>query len=302
MWEKIEIYFFDIMGLLIPGLIFLTGIIFTTLFLISEEVISEIQSALKDIVLFKALFEFHKEILSHFWLIVVFYLVNAYLLGHVIKVISKVYYWMFRLIFDEFINKMVFFIYNWGVILVKKITNYLLSKKPNFTEYKSLDVFRFINEYFRMVKKFIIYNLKVVFVFKTEDYEKENKVLLVESMKMINKRFNTKFPEEWYSVYKLAKIIIYHESIKNMNDTFLAKYNFYRSMSFISFIQVLVLFICYLNPQYFNPYSNFIIVGLLIINFVFWYTFHEKFKRYFKLCGNETLVSIYYYLKSTEKA
>ncbi|MCM3115471.1 hypothetical protein M3610_09240 [Neobacillus sp. MER 74] len=295
MWEKIEIYFFDIMGLLIPGVVFLTGIIFTFLFLISGDLVNDIHSVLNKIVIFKLIYKMDKEIKKQIWLLVVFFVFNAYLVGHVIKVLSKLYYWFFRLIFDKFINQIFSLFIKWLGSRTRKLIRVIQifnSWKPSLK--------KFIKEYIKDIYKFIKYNLKVIFVFGTEDYEKDNKPLLEESLKIINDRYKTNFPTKWYSIYKLSKIMIYHENLKNMNDTFLAKYNFYRSLSFICFLQLALLVFLSFHKGLLNDYAHTIVIVLLVVNIIFWYTFHEKYKRYFKLCGNETLVSIYYHLKTTE--
>ncbi|MFH7820354.1 hypothetical protein [Neobacillus thermocopriae] len=299
MWEKIEIYFFDIMGLLIPGIVFVTGIIFTSLFLISGQALSDILDVLNKIAFFKIYLKMEEVLKKHIWLFVVFVIFNSYLIGHVIKIMSKVFYWFFSIIFDQFFNKIFSFIISWlwknirALISFLKIGDLFKDINPDFK--------KFVMDFIKSFYKFFHHNLKVIFVFGTEWYEKDNKPLLEESLRIINERYDTNFPTKWYSIYKLSKIIIYHENLKNMNDTFLAKYNFYRSLSFICFLQFTLLIILSFNKELLNDYSDIIINILMIVNLIFWYTFHEKYKRYFKLCGNETLVSIYYHLKTTER-
>ncbi len=298
MWEKIEIYFFDIMGLLIPGIIFLSGITFTCLFLLSADTILSIQNILSQIVLFKLYLNLDKDLRKNIWLLVVFVIFNSYLIGHVIKVISKVYYSFFTILFDQFINKIISTIHKW---LRKIIADLINSPNPQRAiNWMNSDFRKFIKDFITSVYRFFHHNLKVIFVFKSDEYEKDNEPLLNESLQIINQRYSTDFPVRWYSIYKLSKTINYHENLKNMSDTFLAKYNFYRSLSFICFLQFLLIIFLFFNDNLLNVYSHTIVIILLVINTIFWYTFHEKYKRYFKLCGNETLVSIYYHLKTTE--
>jgi hypothetical protein len=298
MWEKIEIYFFDIMGLLIPGLVFLSGITFTSLFLLSGDSIDDIQKILSQIAFFELYTKLDKDLKKNIWLLIAFVIFNSYLIGHVIKVMSKVYYWFFSIIFDQFFNKIISTILKWLWKLIKALTSFF--KIDKFFSLFNQDFRNFIKDFIKAIYRFFHHNLKVIFVFDTEKYEKANKPLLDESLQMINERYNTNFPIKWYSIYKLSKIMIYHENLKNMNDTFLAKYNFYRSLSFICFLQFILLIYLSFYDNLLNDYSSTIVKILLGVNTIFWYTFHEKYKRYFKLCGNETLVSIYYHLKTTE--
>jgi hypothetical protein len=310
MWEKIETFLFDIIGLLIPGLVFLMSTIFTFLFLVSDNIYLDVQENLNKIVLFDFIMKTTKELNKHFWLIVVIFILISYLTGHVIKVFSKIYYKFFELIFDKFLNKIFAFLKSQLLsllfFLLKKLVSYvrrlpiLNNMNPALKSYIK-KFFIEVKNYLKSVIRFIDNFLIEIFVYGTEDYEKANKDLLDECMDIINRRFNTNFPKKWYSIYKLSKIVIYHENLKNMNDTFLAKYNFYRSLSFISFLQMVLLTILSFNKDILNDYFNVLIPILLIINFIFWYTFHEKYKRYYRLCGNEILVAMYYYLKKTEQ-
>lgn len=282
MWEKIETFLFDLMGLLLPGIVFLVGIFFTSLLLFSSGTFEKIEMLSKDIPFFITLLNIFNKLNNQISLLILLFLLHAYLTGHVIKVFSKIYYSIFGLIFDKGINKMIVTLKNKGNI----DTAYLTSKFPSSFE-------TFLNDALK-----IISNLsKETFVYIPKDYEPANEKFLDESMVIINRKFETDFPKEWYSFYKLAKIIISHEDLKSMNDTFLAKYNLYRSLSFITFLQIITIVIFNISSVGLNSLSGPISLTLILINIIFWYTFHEKYKRYYRLCGNEILVAVYYHFK-----
>ncbi|MDM5361167.1 hypothetical protein [Peribacillus sp. ACCC06369] len=281
MWDKIELYFFDIIGILIPGIIFLSGITFTSLFLIS----GDLNMNFNEIFFIDILIKTSKELTKNMLFFVVFFLFNAYLVGIVIKVLSKLYYEIFEIIFDKFLNRK--FTEWWKKKQKRKEPDLVHSEKDN----------NFWNKF-----------IKEIFEFGVDNYRGANKVLLDESKMIIKKRYNTDFPkDDWLFFEKLSKIIIYSENIKCLNDTFLAKYTFYRSLSFISFLQIFLIvvlfFLDFFLKDLLNDYSNLlkIPIFLIIINIIFWYSFHEKYKRYFRYCGNETLVTVYYHLKKTEQ-
>ncbi|MFJ7682608.1 hypothetical protein [Peribacillus butanolivorans] len=321
MWEKIERFLFDIMGLLLPGIVFLTGITLTTMLLLSPDINKTVCDEIKNLVLIEHLQSMSKELNKHFWLIVVFFLFTSYLIGHAIKVFAKIYYSFFELLFDYLINKVIKFI----VILINIVIKYIVRKIKDllkklilparrsrvFNMFSPSFKVKFVNsardfvnsarDFVNSARRFVNTIVSDIFVFKTQDYEDANEQLFIESKDMINKNFSTNFPEEWFSFYKFSKIIIYHENLKNLNDTFLAKYNLYRSLSFITFLQAALILIIYFNDNLLNEHARVTAIILLIINFIFLYTFHEKYKRYFKFCGNETLVAVYYYLKKNER-
>ena len=95
-----------------------------------------------------------------------------------------------------------------------------------------------------------------------------------------------------YAIYKLAGIFRDNENVKTLSSTFLAKYNFYRSMSFIFFINI-IFTLCLIFKYRVFDYKTAILLVILVL---FSYSFHEKYKRYWTLSGNEALMGVYYYL------
>jgi len=87
------------------------------------------------------------------------------------------------------------------------------------------------------------------------------------------------------------------ENIKSLATTFLAKYNLYRSLSFIfifSFFYYLFFFTTYHDSiiQEAKALGKYVPICLVLL----WFVFHVAFKRYWTLCGNESLMSLYYFL------
>lgn len=257
--EKIENFLFDIMGLLIPGLIFLGLFAISTSLLVDTSTLIQIYNKLSNSV---PLVTFTKYSFGNglnkldLWAYIIIILFAGYLIGHVLKVFSKTYYDMFVHIFDEGLNKYIF----------PKLVFYL---KWN---------------------KFLTKFLKNSFSFRPNDYDLNNKEIYNYVLNEIKQSSTIDFPNRWYSIYKYSKIIGYTESYKNLSDRFLVKYNLYRSLSFIFAIHFIYIFSVFSYSTYFAS-----LLIALVVNYMFWYTFHEKYKRYYALCGNEALMAIFYY-------
>ena len=188
------------------------------------------------------------------------------------------------------------------------ISNYILKKsyrKEWDKKYKNdeekpwyLSILNFIGGLY----SFGYYIVNSIFSFKSPDYYKDNEKLIPDIVKKINKKLNTNYPETWYSLYKISNVIMEQEKIKSLSFRFLAKYNFYRSLALIFLLNFI--YIIYFFKEYNDIIStsgNNIYDTLLIINSLLWFTFHEKYKRYWTLCGNEALISLFYFISKSEK-
>lgn len=315
MWEKIENFLFDILGLFVPGIVFLITLVITFFSLVSNNIWQQFLLKInKDsIVIIKFVTPIIKNTDGkNFVYIILFVILLSYLLGHIIKVFSKIFYDACIVLFDLFLIRCMKYLSNKISQFAKKTYRkykQLIVSKDFFLEKNLLkkilimETFPFVQilEFIRNLIKFTT-NLTVeIFTFKAKKYEEANESLVNETVKMINKKYNVEYPETWYSIYKLSKTIMSHENLKNLGDTFLAKYNLYRSLSFISFINLLLtVFLYFFMSQYLNPFFKVICPILGVLHFLFWYTFHEKYKRYFRLCGNETLIALFYFFKKTQ--
>ena len=136
-----------------------------------------------------------------------------------------------------------------------------------------------------------------LFTFKSADYFDDNEELRTICITTINNKLNTRFPDKWHSLYKFAVAANLQEGIKSLSNNFLAKYNLYRSLSFIFLLSFVYYAIFFQITYSLLPINIAILRGsILFFSALLWFTFHVKFKRYWTLCGNESLMSLYYFL------
>ncbi|KWZ67307.1 hypothetical protein [Bacillus altitudinis] len=315
MWEKIESFLFDILGLLVPGIVLILGVAFSYFSLISSDSWYYLTQKVNNgsIIVIN-----HVSILlerfngGNFLIIIIFLILLGYLLGHLVKVFSKIYYGACIIIFDNGIIELLKYI--WASI--KKCAKDIFRDYKQFIDsrtffeqrYKLKKMLKFEYKVFKVtfifvknIFKFISNIFNEALTFKVDSYEPANEKLVSEVASLINQKYEVDFPIKWYSVYKLSKTIMTHENLKSLGDTFLAKYNLYRSLSFISFLNIVLTCVMYFFfSEHLNPYANILCPLLLIMHLLFLFTFHEKYKRYFKLCGNETLIALFYFFKKQQ--
>jgi hypothetical protein len=286
--SRIENFLFDVLGLILPGLVFLSILIFPALFLnhrspsntvISPSVISSLSNIANRI---------KYELIDDQLAVVVVLLITCYLVGHLIKVFSIIMYEFLAAIFDESLNKLAIYLF----LGCLKQVNYYYNKLTKRKLYGA--------GWYKQVR--LLYlpfknSLRKVFVFKPLDYFDDNQGLLERSVDLINERLDTTYPRKWYSIYKYSTIISWQNNVKSLAGNFLAKYNLYRSLSFL-FMFSTIYYWCIIEYDI-EVFSHQFVVSkdLLVLSSIFlWFTFHYKYKRYWTLCGNETLMSLFYFL------
>jgi len=272
--DKLDNFLFDIIGLIFPGFILLSVLIIPFLIPGSVESSNNISSYISTVVN-------HKFSLS-------IIIIISYILGHVIKIAAIIFYEIMTLIFDNGINRLVIYIVN------------CLNSKANALEQ---EIFGKVHNlyYLKQIEDFLIKQIKRVFTFKSENYMKANELIKEQCLKFLSK--TDLFPDEWYSIYKYSIILHHQEKIKSLTENYLSKYNLYRSLSLIFALSIP--YYLYLNPIVIpdikiENLSNISSLTICIILFGFWFAFHTKYKRYWLLCGNEALMSLYVYIKSNE--
>ena len=288
--NKLENFFFDIFGLILPGLL-LSLIILIPIYFFDY---GRVTSAQWNDTPFLSFMHFiysstHSLARSKPTYLVVGLFMFSYILGHLIKVISIVLYEFLSALFDEVINKKVSSL---GIILHDAFVDAVAILTGGYDVKRSF-FYKSVTILYRPIKRHLI----EVFVFRSEPYMKANENLKTECLAILNTKLNNSFPPVWYSLYKMSVVINNQEGLKSLANFFLSKYNLYRSLSLICIIA----FSYYLI--FFQQTSKFIstelrnsqpfIIGLIVL---LWYTFHVKYKRYWVLCGNEALVSLYYFL------
>ena len=356
--DKIEQFLFDIMGLLVPGFLFLLvpliiiviGYDYSSLSIIAS--VGNIEQLLK-----------YTSLKNNYFYTFLVIAILSYLFGHIVKVFSICFYEKKKKVFDYNINvgikNLITFIKNFNKdthktnktrILYNKTTKYiqniiivaisLIVSVLNFL-YSLLKILKikfikeifnnnalnkdtvtknFMNKYkikIKKINKLIFYiicllisiiigvwkglcnlfdNLVVkLFKFQTKNYDdssKEYREKLVKYLKENDVIPDTNLDKYNYPIYKLSCIIQDNTDIKTLVHVFLAKYNFYRSLSFIAFLNII--FIIYLLIFKHVTHAT-AITYILYLMLLFYLTFHYKYKRYWMLSGNEAIMGLYYY-------
>lgn len=289
LFNKIESFLFDILGLVLPGLIFLVLLLFPLICLDISTIDNKLVNGSYLLSSFLAVDNFYilKKDISNIQLAILVGIVS-YLLGHVVKVFSIIMYDFFVVIFDKSLNKFVIWILCGLYYPIDRIMKKIFSNDfPNNN----------VGMYFATLLSPVKNTLRKIFEFKSENYFKDNDSIRTSCITTINQKLNTNYPDKWYSLYKLSSIINSQENIKSLASNFLAKYNLYRSLSFIFLFGAIYFYIFFIQA------SNVVSAEYIKISFeitiaclILWFTFHYKYKRYWTLCGNETLISLYCYL------
>ena len=137
--------------------------------------------------------------------------------------------------------------------------------------------------------------LEIATTFKIDRCPYDYKSLYIELRKEMKEQNIANFDEardieeDAILLYKLSSVIIRQNELKSLFDSFLAKYNLFRSLSFVfgtfglysSFLSDIVYAQCYT-------------ICLLIA----WFVFHYKYTRYWGLCGGDAISTALIYLKA----
>lgn len=267
MVERIETFLFDIVGLLVPGIVailtFLLSFAITVDWNIYTQVIEPekfyINSIFSDLIFKTCRFDWgQNQLLCG----VILFILLCYLFGHIAKIFSKIFYDVGILFFDNFLIKLLIYLGN--KIGIKKLN---------------------------ILNNFVSKNLAMIFEFKVPSYSSKFEKYYLKTIDMVRTQLGIEL-NDWYSLYKLAQVSLRKEEIKTLTNRYLSKYNLYRSLSFIFLLDIIFMLQLFkkgwVNIEIF-PYYLFLIS-------ISWLTFHEKYKRYWVLCGNDALVSFFYFL------
>lgn len=275
--DKIEQFLFDIMGLLVPGFLFLFVPLIVLVIGYDYSLLSKIASIgnVKQLL-------YHTSPKNNYAYIFLIITTLSYLFGHIVKVLSIRYYDFLKKIFDDNINI--------------GLKNSFTKKKDKTDNSYNINFFSSIITGLKkgvcnLFDNFII----KLFKFKTKDYDdssKEYRDKLIEYLKEKEVIPDKDLDKYNYPIYKLSCIIQDNNGIKTLVHVFLAKYNLYRSLSFIAIINVF--FILYLLLFKHVTHKTAILYMLCLV-LLFYYTFHYKYKRYWMLSGNEAIMGLYYY-------
>lgn len=307
MVEKLNEFLFDILGLIIPGLVFLALIILLPLLIIDSNLANYFKDIINDtsFVFFVGLIVNDKtlfDVLSSMSFIFTILLIS-YILGHMIKVLSKLQYDICERIFDKGFNKIHIFYSEKIKDMSKKSDNFFLKlsnykKRQRILKENNCNVCFLIRIVFGIWDS-VVQIVKILFTFGAADNCDQKMEKLVREEVYSTFSFKS---DNWYSLYKISNIIIAQENLKDFSSKFLAKYNFYRSMAFIFLLNYIYIFVLFkFANQFINQIGEILYYPIMFLNFLLWFTFHEKFKRYWTLCGNENLFTLFYFLKIKRK-
>lgn len=288
-FSKIESFLFDILGLVLPGVIFFALLIFP----ISLIDISKIPPKIIDSSFILSELSTISKIIKSYWmlnssLVITVIIILSYLIGHFIKVFAIIKYEFLTAIFDKSINKWVIWVFDKLKLKINNVVTRIFHVPMYDTK-----LYKWLKYLYLPFKTTLI----KIFVFRPPDYFSDNNALRTTCVSIINTRIGSSYPDKWYSVYKFSSIINSQENIKSLASSFLAKYNLYRSLAFIFiFSTIYYYFFFKASANYILPELKKIVSLILLLSISLWFTFHYKYKRYWTLCGNETLVSLYYFL------
>ncbi len=190
---------------------------------------------------------------------------GCYLLGHVIKVWAKI-------------------AYRAGAYLIEERLYQDLIAPLAQRKWAKLFLKHALGDIIRRV-------LHQMLTFTAPPYQAAAKELYTAVAAAWPRQTGTSFPKQWYAFFKVAQATGADRHIPNQVNTYLAKYNFYRSMAFLFGLNF-----AYLAWQSMRATLDARSTALwLFINFLFWFSFHVKYKRYWSLTGNEALKVMYYH-------
>jgi hypothetical protein len=275
LFDQIENFLFDLLGIVLPGFLLLLILLVPALMVTIDASVLAFNNDDVFIMLSKEVstWAVKNPMSNSFYMI----FLASFILGHVVKVFSKVFYEFFVSIFDKFANKLINIHLNKFGIWLKK--------KSDYEKWKLWPLIVFFKK-----------QSQTIFVFKPNDYYPQNEEYIQPTITNFNTHYSTHFTNEWMSIYKISKIIHAQENIKSLSFTYLAKYNLYRSLSFLVFFSMCYqLFIITKLKDFPTGISGWLLF-VCISHFILWFTFHEKYKRYWMLFGDENLIAFYYFM------
>lgn len=279
-FSKLENFLFDILGLILPGAIFL-------LILLSPILVMDMGKAEKvtDPSAFLVGLTTMWHVLKNYWStdqrsVLAIATVLAYLFGHTIKVFSRVKYNLLPAIFDKTLNKGVADVYRWFLSLFP--VSWRTSKPWGHLRDLAMPFLRFIRD---------------IFTFGTVLAVPRDIIFLQDSAATLNSKLSIDVPADQEVIAKLSSVVTNQESLRSLGTFYLAKYNLYRSLALI-FLLTTFYYNCFfhLRDNSIIPTTQKISGIILAGSALLWFTFHSKFKRYWTQYGEERILTLFYFL------
>lgn len=287
--EKLNDILYEVLGLLLPTLV-LCMVLIEPLFYMKDFSWKSIR--IND----------YLKVLKgdNLFVLILFIIAFFYVVGNVIKVLAKLYYDLGKAIFDDTLLAILDCIY-------EKFFNNNPKDKQNLKNGEENDLNggeQNQDNFSKLWKKpffsiiGVLYKwLRNILVFKTERYGSGFEELYTELAGKVSITLeNEKDKEEkWFLFYKKATTLIKQNNINTLYYKFLAKYNSFRSIEFAFFCGII--YNIFFRHFDIDLQRYFIVLGVNVVCLI---SFHEKFKRYWKLCGNEAIAGMDYFYRYME--
>lgn len=274
MLDRVSDFLFDVVGLIAPGIIIVI-ILALPFYGIREGMAPDQHQGLKMVIasIGKVQTQWSGANTTIFpWVLLASIGLGAYLAGHSAKVLSKLFYTVFGDLFDDGIFRAA----SWLSVKFPKLK--LLSKL-----------------YSVPILRFPLRILRNALTFDPPDHYKENTVLQEWIKKELTSKGIQPISWEWYNLYRHSVLVMQQKQIPNLSPHYLAKYNMYRSLSFVFFAYFFFMWWFFSAEVLSDPVQQAKTLALGSIA-ILWYTFHDKFKYYWTLCGNEAIVGYFTHL------
>jgi ABC-type multidrug transport system fused ATPase/permease subunit len=319
-FSKLENFFFDILGLILPGAIFLL-ILLSPVLLVD---MAKMEKAADTSVILSALVTIW-NILKAYWAsnpksALTIVTILAYLIGHMVKVFSIIKYEFLTAFFDKCVNKIAVKLYNkvikMAIEIYNKVRKWVSPPKPapietilsargelSSVEGPSSPVAPPAEDPYRVSCKDLFKPFKAliehIFIFKPAFYHNSDEPLRQNCLDNLNASLDIRFPDDDHSIVKMSSVITNQEGLRSLGTFFLAKYNLYRSLALIFLFTTFYYFWFFkiadkddLLSKISQEVSGFMLVAPIIL----WFTFHVKYKRYWTLYGGERILTLFYFL------
>lgn len=275
--SKLENFLFDILGLILPGAIFLMILLSPVLFLDMGKITEPIADKSVLLSALTTVSGFLKNYcIAYPRTALMIATISAYLVGHTVKVFSIIAYDISPAIFDRFINRGVSRVYT-------RVKRFVFGQQ----------VPAWLVDLFKPFKKLLL----DIFTFEPVYLMQRDIVFRQEAIAKLNTRLAMQLPDDQRIAAKLSSVITNQEGIRSLGTFFLAKYNLYRSLALI------FLFTTFYYLVFFKVAGPVISVrshtfsGIILATpAILWFTFHSKYKRYWTLYGDERIITLFYFL------
>jgi len=277
--SKLENFLFDILGLILPGAILLMILLSPVLFIDMKKLTEPVadKSVLLSALLIISGF-LKNYCIAYPRTALGIAVISAYLIGHTVKVFSRIKYEFLKAIFDKNIDR-------WAKKQLTRLKTRLFKKNlpPDW-----------LREFYLPCKKFI----KDIFEFDTVSINERDVPLRENCVKLINERLGMELKKDNQDlVAKLSSVITNQESLRSLGTFYLAKYNLYRSLSLIFLFTTFYYIWFFVTAGPVITENSHQISGIILATpAILWFTFHSKFKRYWTQYGEERIITLFYFL------